>query len=76
MPAMTDEVKTKVPRGRRHFTDQFKSGAVSLVVDKGKTIAEVSRDLDLTPSALSKLVTRLEDRLEGAGEERRPLAAA
>jgi transposase len=43
-------------RQRRSFTDEFKAGAVSLVLDKGKTPAEVARDLDLTPSSLSKWV--------------------
>ncbi len=40
-------------RVRRQFTDEFKSGAVRLVLDEGKTVAEVARDLDLTPSALA-----------------------
>ena len=37
---------------RRRFTDEFKAGAVRLVLDGSKTIAEVARDLDLTASAL------------------------
>jgi len=40
-------------RDRRSFTDEFKAGAVRLVIDEGKTVAQVARDLDLTPSALS-----------------------
>ena len=40
-------------RPRRQFTDEFKAGAVRLVLDEGKTIADVARDLDLTASALS-----------------------
>lgn len=39
-------------RARRQFTDEFKAGAVRLVLDEKKTIATVARDLDLTPSAL------------------------
>lgn len=39
-------------RARRQFTDEFKAGAVALVLNEGKTIAVVARDLDLTPSAL------------------------
>lgn len=34
-------------RERRSFTPEFKAGAVALVIDQGKTIAEVSRDLDV-----------------------------
>lgn len=40
-------------RSRRKFTDEFKAGAVRLVLDEGKTIAVIARDLDLTASALA-----------------------
>jgi transposase len=43
---------SKERRQRRSFTDEFKAGAIRLVLDEGKTIAQVARDLDLTPSAL------------------------
>ena len=46
-----DESKRQ-KRPRRSFTDDFKSGAVRLVLDEGKTIPQVARDLDLTGSAL------------------------
>ena len=39
-------------RPRRSFTDEFKAGAVRLVLEEGKTIPQVARDLDLTESAL------------------------
>src|SRR3954466_14735599 len=39
-------------RVRRSFTDEFKAGAVRLVLDDGKTVCGVARDLDLTASAL------------------------
>jgi transposase len=42
----------KSKRARRSFTDEFKAGAVRLVLDEGKTVAQVARDLDLTESAL------------------------
>jgi transposase len=48
MGAKADRAK----RARRQFTDEFKAGAVRLVLDEGKTVAQVARDLDLTPSAL------------------------
>ena len=38
---------------RRKFTDEFKAGAVRLVLDESKTVAQVARDLDLTPSSLA-----------------------
>jgi transposase len=45
-------------RARRRFTDEFKAGAVRLVLDEHKTVAEVARDLDLTQSSLGKWVDR------------------
>jgi len=45
-------------RARREFTDEFKAGAVRLVLDEGKTVAQVARDLDLTASALAGWVKR------------------
>ena len=53
-------------RARRHFTDEFKAGAVRLVLDEGKTIGQVARDLDLTASALGTWVERAHaDRTKG-----------
>jgi transposase len=43
-------------RARRSFTDEFRAGAVSLVLEKGKTMAQVARDLDLTQSTLGRWV--------------------
>ena len=54
MGAKDDRAK----RARRAFTDEFKAGAVRLVLDEGKTVAEVARDLDLTASASSGWVKR------------------
>ena len=50
MPTMTER------RPRRAFTDEFKASAVRLVLDEGKTISGVARDLDLTPTALRNWV--------------------
>ena len=43
----------KQPRPRRSYTDEFKAGAVALVLTEGRRISDVARDLDLTQSALS-----------------------
>jgi transposase len=48
----------RTKRPRRQFTDEFRAGAVRLVLDEGKTVAQVARDLDLTPSALTGWVKR------------------
>lgn len=45
-------------RPRRRFTDEFKAGAVRLVLDEGKTVGQIARDLDLTESALRGWVER------------------
>jgi len=42
----------KPGRQRRHYTDEFKTGAVRLVLGEGRTVAQVAKDLDLTRSAL------------------------
>ena len=53
-------------RSRRSFTDEFKAGAVRLVIDEGKTISQVARNLDLTTSALRTWVERVRaDRSKG-----------
>lgn len=46
-------------RQRRSFTDEFKAGAVRLVIDEGKSVGQVARELDLTASALRSWVERV-----------------
>ncbi len=58
--------QAKRKRARRSFTDEFKAGAVRLVLDEGKTVAQVARDLDLTASALGGWVNQARaDRTDG-----------
>ena len=53
-------------RPRRQFTDEFKAGAVRLVLEEGKTVGAVARDLDLTETALREWVNRAQaDRTKG-----------
>jgi transposase len=53
-------------RPRRRFTEEFKAGATRLVLDEGKSISAVARELDLTPSALTAWVERAQaDRTRG-----------
>ena len=79
MARMEQQGGPKPKRRRRSFTDEFRAGAVGLVLDSGKTIAEVARDLDLTPSSLAGWVERARaDRTKGktglTTEERAELA--
>ena len=54
---MSDMVEEKKQhRKKPPFTDEFKTGVIQLVIREGKTVAEVSRDLDLVPSAVAKWV--------------------
>ena len=39
-------------KARRTFTPEFKAQAVKLVTERGKSVAEVARDLDLSESLL------------------------
>jgi transposase len=48
----------KERRTRRKFTDEFRAGAVKLVLDERRSVAEVSRDLDVHASLLSRWVAQ------------------
>jgi transposase len=50
--------KKRAQRSRRSYTDEFKAGAVALVLSEGKTVAQVARDLDLTETSLRNWVER------------------
>ena len=57
---------TPTRRPRRQFTDEFKAGVVRLVLDDGKTVGAVARDMDLTETAVREWVTRARaDRTHG-----------
>ena len=43
-------------RQRRSFTPEFKAGAVKLVLEAGRPIAQVARDLGLTETAFRRWV--------------------
>jgi transposase len=63
MSTMSD---TKRKRTRRSFADEFKAGAVRLVLEEGKTVGAAARDLDLTESSLRKWVEQARaDRTKG-----------
>jgi len=50
--------ETPPRRTRRSFDEDFKAQAVRLVLDEGKSVGAVARDLDLTESALRQWVER------------------
>ena len=57
MSTMADTTP-KPRRARRQFDDDFKAQAIRLVLDEGKTVPAVARDLDLTETALREWVHR------------------
>ena len=69
----------KPRRVRRSFSDEFKAGAVRLVLDEGKSISQVARDLDLLRSSVELWVKRARADRDGGksgltSEERAELA--
>ena len=61
-------MRSKSPsrRPRRHFTDEYKTSVVRLVLDEGKTVGAVARELDLTETAVRAWVERARaDRMNG-----------
>jgi transposase len=56
MSSTTMKSSSTPRRERRVYTEEFKAGAVRLVLEEGKTMPEVARDLDLTPSAFRNWV--------------------
>ena len=64
---MSTMAKTTQPRRpRREFEDEFKAGAVRLVLDEGQSVGRVARELDLTESAFRNWVR------QAFGQEIRP----
>jgi transposase len=56
----------KPRRQRRRFDAEYKAQAARLVLDEGKSVAAVARDLDLTETALREWVKRTQaDRTKG-----------
>ena len=68
---MSTMAETKRKRTRRSFTDEFKTGAIRLVLDEGKTVAAAARDLDLTESSLRNWVEQA--RADAGAREARSL---
>ena len=62
--AMAETRKNRRPR--RRFDDDFKAQAVRLILDEGKSVGTVARELDLTETALREWVRRAHaDRTHG-----------
>lgn len=63
---MATMTEPKARRTRRSFTEDYKAGAVRLVLDEGKTVAAAARNLGLTESSLRNWVEQARaDRTKG-----------
>lgn len=63
---MSGTTNQKPRRTRRSYSDEYKAGAVRLVLDEGKSVAAAARDLGVTESALRTWVERARaDRTQG-----------
>jgi len=63
---MSTMADTQRKRTRRSFTAEYKTGAVRLVLDEGKTVAAVARELGVTESSLRDWVEQSRaDRTKG-----------
>jgi transposase len=63
---MSTMAATRSRRPRRRFTEDFKQQAVRLVLDEGRSVTAVARELDLTASALGLWVKQAQaDRTKG-----------
>lgn len=54
---------------RRHFTDEYKEHAVSLVLDSGRSIAEVAGSIEVHEMTLGKWVKKARDARRANGLE-------
>jgi transposase len=66
---MTKGGRGRNARPRRQFSDEFKAGAVRLVIEEERPIRQVARELDIVPSALDRWVKKEEAR-RGISRER------
>ena len=59
-----------MPKRRRHFSPEFKAEVVDLVLQHGRTVSDVCREMDLAGSAVRRRVRQAQvdqgDSAEGA----------
>lgn len=58
---MTTKNDALSPGRRRQFSAEFKASAVRLVLEEGRPVSEVARDLDIVVSALGNWVKQARD---------------
>jgi len=63
-------------QGRRHFTDEFKQGAIALLVSSGRPLSQIASELGISPSMLRNWRNGSGGRDADAGSARRPIPAS
>jgi transposase len=58
----------EMPEKRKKYDREFREGAVRIVEETGKPIAQVARDLGVNEGTLGNWVQRARDAREGRGE--------
>jgi transposase len=53
---------------RRAFTDEYKRNAVSLVLEDGRTVADVARGIGMKPQTLGRWVQKIREETGGRPE--------
>ena len=61
-------MRIKMPEKRKKYDQQFREGAVRIVEETGKPIAQVARDLGVNEGTLGNWVQRARDARDGHGE--------
>jgi transposase len=66
---MMSQSKSEVPRKRRRFTEEFKQGAVRLVVSEGYSLAAAAKAVGVGEQSLRKWHARLAPKPAPCGED-------
>jgi len=61
-------MRIEMPEKRKKYDQEFREGAVRIVEESGKPIAQIARDLGVNEGTLGNWVTKAREAREGRGE--------